>query len=59
MDIISLSSGSKGNSYIVRDSGDTLLIEAGLPPKKLKEGLWDYDVDMADIDLCLISHHHL
>jgi phosphoribosyl 1,2-cyclic phosphodiesterase len=58
MDIISLSSGSKGNSYIVRDSGDTLLIEAGLPPKKLKEGLWDYDVDMADIDLCLISHVH-
>ena len=58
MDIISLSSGSKGNSYIVRDSGDTLLIEAGLPPKKLKEGLWDYDVDIADIDLCLISHVH-
>ena len=58
MKIIPLSSGSHGNSYVVKAGKDTILIEAGLPSKKLKEGLWDYDVDVANLSLCLASHQH-
>ena len=58
MKIISLSSGSHGNSYLVKEGEDVMLIEAGLPPKKLKERLWDNDINISDIDMCLISHVH-
>lgn len=58
MKIIPLASGSSGNSYLIQTKKDNILIEAGLPSKKLKEGLWDYDVDVANLSLCLASHQH-
>jgi phosphoribosyl 1,2-cyclic phosphodiesterase len=58
MKIISLASGSSGNAYAVKSSGDVFLIECGLPEKKLKEKLWDNDIMISDISICLISHKH-
>lgn len=61
MKITSLSSGSHGNCYIISNDkgGDKIMIEAGLPPKKLKKALWKEDIMLKDISTCLISHEHL
>lgn len=59
MKIIPLSSGSHGNSYVVKAGEDTILIEAGLSQGDLKHALWDYDLNVKDISLCLASHQHL
>ena len=58
MEIISLASGSSGNCYLIKQGKDVLMIEAGLSKKKLKESLWDNNILVADIETCLISHHH-
>ena len=58
MKIIPLSSGSHGNSYVVKAGEDTILLEAGLSQGDLKHSLWDYDINVKDIELCLVSHSH-
>lgn len=50
-----LASSSKGNSYLVKGSEGSLLIEAGIPFKKIKETL---DFNLSDIKGCLITHEH-
>ncbi len=54
MNIQTLASGSKGNAYIINDGTTALLIECGLPPKKLLSAA-GYALDVA---ACLISHEH-
>lgn len=44
--------GSSGNAYIVSDGETSLLLEAGLSPRKLGK-------DLYDVDAVLISHEHL
>jgi hypothetical protein len=34
------------------------MIEAGLSKQDLKKGAWNNGVNVADINLCLISHIH-
>lgn len=58
MDFIPLSSSSAGNAYLVKSSGGALLIEAGIPFKRLREKLWAHDVSLSDLAGCLISHRH-
>ena len=58
MKVIPLSSGSRGNSYVIKNGDDLLLIEAGLAANDLKEKLWDKDLNLKDIDNCIISHLH-
>lgn len=55
MIIQSLASGSSGNCYKVSDGQTALLIECGLPFKKIKEML---NYTTADLSGCLISHSH-
>jgi len=55
MNIKPLASGSTGNAYLVTDGNDSLLIECGLPFRKLREAL---DFKMSELDGCLISHCH-
>lgn len=55
LDIKALASGSSGNCYKVNDGKTSLLIEAGIPINKIKEGL---DFTLTDIVGCLISHEH-
>lgn len=56
MDITVIASSSTGNCYKVSDGITTLLIECGIPLKKIKEAL---DYSLSDIDGCLISHEHM
>lgn len=48
-------SGSSGNLYLLENEKEALLIEAGLPIRKIKEKL---DFDFSNIKGCLISHEH-
>lgn len=55
MDIRILASGSTGNCYRVSDGKTNLLIECGLPFKRIQEGL---NFRLSDIHACLVSHEH-
>jgi len=55
IEFTSLASGSGGNAYIVSDGNTTLLLEAGIPIKKLKQRA---GFMLSRIDACLISHSH-
>ena len=55
MDIKILASGSKGNCYKLSDGETSLLLECGIPIKKIKEGL---GFKLSSIDACLITHEH-
>ena len=50
-----LASSSKGNCYMIDDSKTSLLIEAGIPIKKIKQGL---NFKLHEIEGCIISHEH-
>jgi phosphoribosyl 1,2-cyclic phosphodiesterase len=50
-----IGSGSSGNCYRVSDGETSLLLEAGLTIKKIKEGC---DFDLSSIAGCLITHEH-
>lgn len=55
LDIKSLASGSSGNCYRVSDSKTPLLLECGIPYKKIQEGL---EFKLSEIEGCLITHEH-
>jgi phosphoribosyl 1,2-cyclic phosphodiesterase len=50
-----IGSGSSGNCYKVSDGKTSLLLECGLPIKKIKEGC---DFDLSNIAGCLVTHEH-
>jgi glyoxylase-like metal-dependent hydrolase (beta-lactamase superfamily II) len=55
MRMICFSTGSQANGYALRGENETLLIEAGVPYKKILPML-----DFRTIDICglIISHSH-
>lgn len=53
--IETLGSSSKGNCYVLRSGGRSLLVECGLPWKEIRRGL---DFETTSLDGCLISHFH-
>jgi phosphoribosyl 1,2-cyclic phosphodiesterase len=55
MQITPLASGSSGNAYRVDCAGRSLLLECGLPFKKLQRAL---DFNISALDGVLISHEH-
>lgn len=55
MEIKVLASGSTGNCYLISDGHTDILIECGLPIKRIKEGL---AYRLSAVDGCLISHEH-
>jgi phosphoribosyl 1,2-cyclic phosphodiesterase len=57
MELKVLGSGSSGNCYLLKpEIGKELLIECGLPFKKLKKGL---NFKLSNIAGCLLSHEHI
>jgi phosphoribosyl 1,2-cyclic phosphodiesterase len=50
-----IGSGSSGNCYRVSDGKTSLLLEAGLPIKKIKQGC---KFNLCEISGCLITHEH-
>ncbi len=55
IDVKCLASGSSGNSYAVDDGESVLLLEAGIPAKKILSGYLDLLPRAAG---CLITHEH-
>lgn len=56
MELKVIGSGSQGNSYILSNETDVLLIELGVQFKRIKKAL---DFDLSKINGALISHSHL
>lgn len=55
MQLIVLGSSSAGNGYLLRaNDGKTLLIECGVPAKRIKEAL---NFDLSNVS-CIVSHCH-
>ena len=55
MKIQIIGSGSSGNCYLIDDGQTQLLLECGLPIKKIKAGC---DYDFSGIAACLVTHEH-
>ncbi|WP_211660222.1 MBL fold metallo-hydrolase [Peptoniphilus faecalis] len=55
MDIKIIASGSTGNCYKISNEDTTLLIECGIPYKKIQQAL---NFKTTDIDGVLVSHEH-
>lgn len=55
MEFQTIASGSTGNCYIVGSGGSRLMIECGIPIKKIKEGC---GYRLHQMDACLITHEH-
>lgn len=56
MNFKTISSGSTGNCYILETEKGSLLIEAGIPIKRIKQAL---DYNFSDIKGCLVTHEHM
>jgi len=50
-----ISSGSKGNAYLLENSEEILIIECGVNIKKIKEAL---NFDYSKVVGCIVSHEH-
>lgn len=53
-----LSSGSSGNSTLVRSSDTSILVDAGLSCRELDNRLSFFGVDPSEIDAVLLTHEH-
>jgi phosphoribosyl 1,2-cyclic phosphodiesterase len=52
-------SSSSGNCYLVEGEGcRPLLLDCGLPFKRIKKALWARDLQVSDLSACLITHEH-
>lgn len=56
MKIQVISSGSIGNCYKISNKDTTLLIECGIPYKKIQKAL---NFNVSNLDGCLVTHEHL
>lgn len=55
---MSFGSGSSGNSAFVADNSGGFIIDAGVDPSKVKEGLARYGFSMADVEGIILTHDH-
>lgn len=55
MNIKVIGSGSSGNCYRISDGETAILLEAGLPIKKIKAGC---DFNLSAVSGCLVTHEH-
>jgi len=58
MKITPLASGSSGNSFLVESNGASILIDAGLSGKQMRDRLESVGVDPASLRGIVISHGH-
>jgi len=56
MEIKTIATGSTGNAYKISSADTSILIEAGIPIRKIQGGL---NFGLSEIEFCLISHAHL
>jgi phosphoribosyl 1,2-cyclic phosphodiesterase len=58
MQITSLASGSSGNSFLIRDDGAAIVVDAGLSGKQMVDRLTKAGCDPDRLDAILVSHGH-
>jgi phosphoribosyl 1,2-cyclic phosphodiesterase len=58
MDVWSIASGSSGNAYLVRCGGTTMLLECGIPIKRITTFLARVGVSPFDLSGVLLTHDH-
>jgi phosphoribosyl 1,2-cyclic phosphodiesterase len=59
MKFTSFASSSRGNAYLLQAEGAApLLLEAGLPIKRLRDKLREHGISLSDLAGCLVSHEH-
>lgn len=58
MQILNIGSGSSGNATLVYDGETLIQIDAGLPSKKIKEGLASLNKTLNDVRGLFITHSH-
>lgn len=56
MKVKTIASGSTGNCYVLETNKGSLLIEAGIPIKRIKKAL---NYDFREVVGCLLTHEHL
>lgn len=56
IDIKVIGSGSSGNCYLVNINNTKILLEAGLPFKKIQQAV---KFRISDIEACLVTHEHM
>jgi phosphoribosyl 1,2-cyclic phosphodiesterase len=56
--ICSLASGSSGNCYVVKSQTTTLLVDAGISARRIKQNLSTLGLKPRDLDGVLITHEH-
>ncbi len=58
MRLLSISSGSSGNCIYVGNRDTHILVDAGIPLKRIEEGLDTIGLTPSDIDALFITHEH-
>lgn len=58
MEVISLQSGSNGNSFYVKAGGKQFLFDAGITGSVAQQRLATHNVDIREVEALLISHGH-
>lgn len=58
MRVISFGSGSSGNAFLVQSGDTNLLVDAGVPIRRLQAGLKDAGVESGALTGILITHEH-
>lgn len=58
MRVISFGSGSSGNSFLVQSGETNLLVDAGVPIRRLQAGLQAAGVEAGELSAILITHEH-
>ena len=59
MKFYSLASGSNGNSFLIDNGKQTILIDVGISFNKIKEKLDLLGYDILNVDYILITHAHV
>jgi phosphoribosyl 1,2-cyclic phosphodiesterase len=59
MKVISIASSSEGCCYAIKIGNKVIMIESGVPLKKVRRALnYELSFDLSDLEVCLISHEH-
>ena len=58
MEIASICSGSSGNCILVKSGDTNILVDVGVPKKRIEEGLEFFNTLPNEIDAILITHEH-
>lgn len=59
MRMVSLSSGSNGNCIYIGSEKHHILIDTGIPKKRVEDGLKELELTPTDLDAVFITHEHV